>query len=296
MEKFLETTFIKFNWLALQIQNWLTNHLISVLVILFGAWFIRKLANNLIDRLLRHIVRPDIYATKSDREKRVKTLGSLVKGVVRLGIYIVTSLLIISELYPDIRTTLFTSAGIFGVVIGFGAQSLIKDLTSGIFIIAENQYRIGDDVTLSAGMGLGKIEGTVEDLTIRTTVLRDLSGNVHHIPNGNIGVTTNKTLGFSQMNEDITVHFDTNLDKFGKIIEKIGQQLQSQSQIRNQIITPPYLDSIIGFTDKGISVRVLAKTNAAAQWETRSEFYRLLQQAMLKNNIKVVGQLDNNKK
>lgn len=292
MEKFLEATFIKFEWLVLQLQTWATEHLINVAIILLGAWLIRRIANGFVDRLLHHIVRPDVYATKSDREKRVKTLGSLIRGIIRLAVYIITTLLIVSELYPEARTTLFTSAGIFGVIIGFGAQSLIKDLTTGIFIISENQYRIGDEVTLVAGLGLGRIEGTVEDLTIRTTVLRDMNGNVHHVPNGNIGVTTNKTLGYSQLNEEIVVNFDTDLNKLAKVIDKVGSELQALPQMQSRIIKPPYLDGIKGFTDKGIAVRILAKTNAAAQWKTRSEFYQLLQKALAKNKIKVVGQPD----
>lgn len=295
MEQVLEQIYVRLEWLVAHIQTWMSDHLINIIVILVGAWIFRRVANDLIDRLLRHIVRPDVYPTKSDREKRVKTLGSLLRGIIRLGVYIVATLLIIGELYPGARTTLFTSAGVLGAIIGFGAQSLIKDLTTGVFIISENQYRIGDEVTLVAGLGLGRIEGTVEDLTIRTTILRDLSGNVHHIPNGNIGVTTNKTLGYSQLNEEIIVHFDTDIDKLAKVIQKVGKDLQSLPQMQSRIIEAPYLASVKGFTDKGIAVRILAKTNAAAQWKTRSEFYQLLQKALAKNKIKVVGQPDDEK-
>ncbi len=290
MDRFIEQQFIRFEWFADSLRIWMTDHLINVIVILIGAWIFQRVANDFTHRFLRHIIRPDVYPTKSDREKRIKTLGSLVRGVVRLGVYIVATLLVIGELYPNARTTLFTSAGVMGAIIGFGAQSLIKDLTTGIFIISENQYRIGDEVTLVAGLGLGRIEGKVEDLTIRTTVLRDMSGDVHHVPNGNIGVTTNKTLGYSRMNEEIVVHFDTNMDKLEKVIKQVGEDLQALPQIQNRIIEPPYFAGIKGLTDKGIAVRILAKTNAAAQWQTRSEFYRLLQKAFAKNNIKVVGQ------
>lgn len=290
MELLLEQTYLRLEWLVAHLERWMSDHLINVVVVLVGAWVFRRVANDLVDRLLRHIVRPDVYPTKSDREKRVQTLGSLIKGITRLIVYIVATLLIIGELYPGARATLFTSAGVLGAIIGFGAQSLIKDLMTGVFIISENQYRIGDEVTLSAGMGLGKTEGRVEDLTIRTTVLRDMSGNVHHIPNGSIGVTTNKTLGYSQLNEELVVQFDTDLDKLAKVIQKVGQELQALPQMQSRIIEPPYVDGIKGFTDKGIAVRILAKTNAAAQWKTRSEFYRLLQKSLTKHGIKVVGQ------
>lgn len=290
MERFIEQQYIRLEWLFNQLQTWMTDHLINVIVILIGSWIFMRVVHDFTNRFLRHIIRPDVYPTKSDREKRIRTLGSLVKGVVRLGVYIVAVLLITGELYPGARTTLFTSAGVLGAIIGFGAQSLIKDLTTGIFIISENQYRIGDEVTLAASLGLGKIEGKVEDLTIRTTVLRDMSGNVHHIPNGNIGVTTNKTLGYSRMNEEIVVHFDTNLEELEKVIREVGEELQALPNMQSRVIEAPYLANVKGFTDKGIAVRILAKTNAAAQWQTRSEFYHLLQKAFAKNKIKVVGQ------
>lgn len=290
MDRFIEQQFLRFEWLTDQLRLWMTDHFINVIIILIGAWIFRRVVNDFTHRFLQHIVRPDVYPTKSDREKRVKTLGGLIRGVVRIGVYIVATLLIVGELYPSARTTLFTSAGVLGAIIGFGAQSLIKDLTTGIFIISENQFRIGDEVTLVAGLGLGRIEGKVEDLTIRTTILRDMSGNVHHIPNGNIGVTTNKTLGYSRMNEEIVVHFDTNMDKLEKVIKQVGEDLQTLPNMQNRIIEPPYFAGIKGLTDKGIAVRILAKTNAAAQWQTRSEFYRLLQKAFAKSKIKVVGQ------
>ena len=290
MESFTEELVLRLEWFVDKFDKWLDAHLVNIIIIIVGAWLVRRVTNDLVHRLLKYIVRPDVYPTKSDREKRIKTLGGLARGVIRLGVYVVAGLLVIGELYPGARTVIFTSAGVLGVVIGFGAQNLIRDIVTGIFIIIENQYRIGDEVTLVAGMGLGQIDGQVEDLTIRTTVLRDLSGDVHHIPNGNIGVTTNKTLGYSRMNEEIVVAFDTDLDKLEKVIKKVGEEMAALPEMQNRLIEPPYLASVKGFADDGVAVRVLAKTNAAAQWKTRSEFYRLLQKAFEKNKIKLVGQ------
>lgn len=292
IESLAEQIVLRMEWIAIHLGKWYDDHFVNILVILIGAWIIRRVANDLVHRLLRHIVRPDVYPTKSDRERRVKTLAGLVTGVIRLVVYVVAGLLIVGEIYPNARTALFTSAGVLGVIIGFGAQNMIKDIVTGIFIISENQYRIGDEVTLVAGFGLGQVDGTVEDLTIRTTVLRDLSGTVHHIPNGNIGVTSNKTIGYSRMNEEIVVAFDTDIDKLEKVIKKVGEDMKELPAMENRIIEPPYLASVKGFSDNGIAVRVLAKTDAAAQWKTRSEFYRLLKKAFEKNNIKLVSQAD----
>lgn len=281
---------LRIEWLAIKTGAWAEAHLLNIVLILAGAWIVRRVASDLADRLLKHAVRPDVYPTKADREKRIKTLHSLVSGIIRIAVYIVATILLIGEIAPGSTTLLFTSAGLIGVVVGFGAQSLIKDLTTGIFIIIENQYRIGDEVTLVAGMGLGSIDGTVEDLTIRTTILRDLSGNVHHLPNGNIGLTTNKTLGYSRMNEVIVVAIDTDIDKLESLIKQVGEELAELPGVGNKILDPPHMASVNGFTENGIAVRVLAKTSAAAQWKIRSEFFKLLQKTFEENDIKLIGQ------
>lgn len=280
----------RMEWMADAVASWATNHLLNVVLILLGAWIVRRVGNTLIDQFLVRVVRPEVYPTKADREKRVRTLHSLANGILKGAVYIVTIILLIGEIKPGSTTLLFTSAGVIGVVVGFGAQSLIRDLVAGIFIILENQYRIGDEVTLASAAGLGSIGGTVEDVTIRTTVLRDLSGNVHHLPNGNIGRTTNKTIGFSRINEVLVVAIDTDLAKLEKIINKAGQELAKIDGVGNKILEPPYLASVNGFTDKGVVIRILAKTSAAAQWKVRSEFFRILQQSFEKNQIKLVGE------
>lgn len=290
VESIAENIVVRMEYVADRLGTWADEHLLNVLLILFLAWLVRRVSTGLIIRLLKHVVRPDVYPTKSDREKRIKTLHSLASGIIRVAVYIVAIILIIGEIKPGSTALLFTSAGLIGVVVGFGAQSLIKDLVTGIFIIIENQYRIGDEVTLVAGMGMGSIEGTVEDVTIRTTVLRDLSGNVHHLPNGNIGVTTNKTLGYSRLNEVIIVEFNTDLDKLEKVIKQVGEELAALPELQARILDPPNMASVRGLTDSGIAVRVLAKTSAASQWKIRSAFYRMLLKALAKNNIKLVGQ------
>jgi small-conductance mechanosensitive channel len=272
--------------------DWGRAHLVGIIAILVGAWIIRRVALEFTSRLLVHVVRPDVYPTKADREKRVRTLRSLLDGIIRIIVYVVAGILLISEINPAYRTAILTSAGLFSVILGFGAQSLIRDLVSGLFIIVENQYRIGDEVTLVAGAGIGTVDGIVEDVTIRTTVLRDLNGNVHHMPNGNIGVTTNKTLGYSRMNENILVALDTNLEKLEEVIKTVGKELTTVPDLGDTILEPPAMASVKGFGDDGIIVRVSAKTSPAAQWRVRSEFYKRLKTALDKSHIKLAGQTE----
>jgi small conductance mechanosensitive channel len=272
------------------LSDWVNAHFIDILVILAGAWIFRRVSVELVTRLLKYTLRPDSFPTKSDREKRIKTLQGLASGVMRLVTYVIATILIISEVNPGYKNVLFTSAGLIGVVLGFGAQSLIRDILSGIFIIIENQYRIGDEISVSGGNGVNDVDGVVEDLTIRTTVLRDMSGNVHHIPNGNIGLTTNRTLGYSRMNENITVALDTNLEKLDKVLKQVGEDLVSDPKFKEIVLEPPYVASVKGFSENGVIIRVLAKTTPGSRRRVRSEFYRLLKKAFEKNKIHLAGQ------
>jgi moderate conductance mechanosensitive channel len=297
LETITNTIVLRLEWVAQELDEWAfgdgreEGHLLNILLILAGAWLVRRLSTQIIGTILKRLVRPSVYPSKSDRQKRIKTLRSLASGVIRVGVYAVTLILIVGEIKPGSTGFLFTSAGVVGIVIGFGAQSLIKDLVTGIFIIIENQFRIGDEVSL-AGMGLGSIDGIVEDVTIRTTVLRDLSGNVHHLPNGNIILTTNKTLGYSRMNEVLVVPYETDLDKLEKIIKKVGQDMASIPELQSKILEPPQMASVRGFTEKGVAVRILAKTSAASQWKLRGIFFRHLQKELAKGKIKIVGHED----
>lgn len=261
--------------------SWLDKHLVNIIAILVGAWLVRRFGAGLINRALSHTIRADLYPTKIDREKRLRTLDSLVNAGMRVGIYIVAAILLVGEINPAYTTALFASAGFIGVALGFGAQSLIKDFVSGIFIITENQYRVGDIVDL------GGVSGTVEDVTIRTTVLRDLDGNLHHVPNGTITITTNKTIGFSRINEDIVVAMDTDVDRLEHVINHVGQELAARPDFKHIIDEPPHFASFKGFAGSGIVIKILGKTSAADQWHVRSEMYKMLKKAFDKNNIEL---------
>lgn len=262
--------------------NWVDRHLLNIIVILVGAWLIRHFGARTIGNLLRHTIREDLYPTKLDREKRLRTLNSLVGAAVRIGVYVVAAIMIITELGVN-TGPLLASAGVLGVALGFGAQSLIKDFVSGVFIIIENQYRVGDIVELNG------VHGKVEDVTIRTTVLRDLNGDVHHIPNGSITVTTNKTIGYSCINEDIIVARDTDLARLEHVINHVGEELAAKPEFKHKVQEPPHFDSLKGFDPSGLIVTIAGKTTAADQWDITSEMYRLLNKALLKNDIEVAS-------
>lgn len=271
----------KIESLSDMIGRWFDLHLINILAILIGAWLIRRFAARVISGVVNRTVRPDLYPSKADRDKRIKTLDTLVTAIVRLGVYVLATILIIGEINPQYTTALFASAGLIGVALGFGARDLINDFMSGIFIITENQYRVGDVIEV------GGVNGVVEDITIRTTVLRDLDGNLHHVPNGIIKVTTNMTLGYSRMHEDIVVGYDTDLDRLEHIINHVGEELANDPAYKNKIIEPPAFLRLDGFGENGLIVKVLAKTVSGEQWEVKGAFYKRLLAAFEKNRIEI---------
>lgn len=262
-----------------QLTSWLSDHLLSIIVILFGAWLLRRFGSRLISKVLHYSIRSDLYPNQEDRDKRTKTLDSLANAIMKVGVYILAAILIIGEVNPAYMAAIFASAGVIGIAIGFGAKDLVNDFMSGIFIITENQYRVGDVIEVA------NISGTVEDITVRTTVLRDLSGEVHHIPNGTIDVTTNKTLGYSGFEETITFAPETDMQQVKHIINHIGERIAADTEYKDIIIEAPHFLRIDGYSEDGILVKVVSKMKPGKQWLIKGVFYEELDKSLKKHQI-----------
>ena len=200
------------------VWDWFMAHGIRILIIIaFGVvlWLLLR-------KLLKPIVRRTMVKTRGESargiEKRTDTLVSVFTGAGRIVIVVIVLLMILSELDVDIGPIL-AGFGIVGFAVGFGAQYLIRDLIAGIFVIMENQYRVGDVAKVA------DIAGLVEGINLRKTVLRDLDGIVHHVPNGEIRVASNYSRHFSRVNLDIPVAYDTDLDQAIDVINRAGQEL-----------------------------------------------------------------------
>jgi moderate conductance mechanosensitive channel len=211
----------------------------------------------------------------------VQTLQSLVSAIFRVGSWILAFLLIISELKPSYAATLFTSAGIVGFGLAFGAQSLIKDFVNGMFIIFENQYRVGDIVTIN------NVSGKVEGITMRTTIIRDLNGYVYHIPNGSITLTTNQTMDYGRIYLDIKVKLDTDIALLEKTINTAGKQVAEIPKFEHKISEPPAFERISSINSDGIVAKVLGKVSLSDQKQIKSEFLKHLKKEFDKAKIKM---------
>ena len=270
------------DWFRSFVQ-WLDTKGLHTFFTLLIAWFFYHLVNFIVEHLVKRIIRPGRYTmTKLDIKKRQKTLIGLISTLLRLVIVVAATMFVIQSLFPKINyAPIFASAGIIGVALGFGAQSLVKDFITGVFIITENQYRVGDIVEIDGAAG------TVEYVGIRSTVIRDTDGNVHYLPNGVISHVINKSMGFSKVNFTLAVKPDTDVDRLTEIINETGEKLASEPKWKEKITEPPHFVNISGFTQLGMDILVTGTTTPADQWSVTGELRRRLLVEFNKNKIKL---------
>jgi len=266
--------------------QWLSTSGLNILVIIGGAYIFYRFTLIFIHGVLLRAVRSH-FGNETDRNKRLATLEGLINAVLKIVLMVVVILMILSEFGINIGP-LLASAGIVGVALGIGAQSLVRDFLSGFFIISENQYRVGDIVDIATLVGNVRVSGTVEAITVRTTIVRDLDGTLHHIPNGAIVVASNNTFGLGRINEDIVVDADTDLDKLEQSIKSVGEAMAADELFEKKIKKAPRVSRIVGYNERGIIVKIVADTTPGSQWEIKSEFYRRLRPELKKNKISVL--------
>lgn len=213
-------------------------------------------------------------------QKRADTLSHMIQSVLSTAIIIVAAITVMGELGIAIGPIL-TAAGIAGVAIGFGAQSLVKNVLSGFFILLEDQLRVGDVVEVAGKSGL------VEKITLRTTVLRDLSGNVHYIPNGEITVVTNMTKEYSRYVFDIGVAYREDVDQVIEVIKQIDLDLRNDPDYHDDIITPIEILGLDKFADSAVIVRARTTTKPIQQWRVGREFNRRLKKVFEEKGIEI---------
>ena len=261
--------------------TWLIDHGIPILIIVVVGAVLWFALNKFLPPIVRRAVgRAKYKETKEALEKRTNTLLAIFKGITRVFIVIITVMMILPELGVDIVPVL-AGFGIAGVAIGFGAQYLIRDLIAGIFIILENQYRVGDVVRVA------DIAGLVEEVALRKTVLRDLDGIVHHVPNGEIKTASNFTRQFSRVNLNISVAYGTDLDHAISVINRVGQELAKDEKWRKVIKTPPQVLRVDNLGDSGIDIKVLGDVKPIEQWAVMGELRLRLKKAFDAEGIEI---------
>ncbi len=166
-----------------------------------------------------------------------------------------------------------TGAGVLGLAVGFGAQSLVKDVIAGLFIIMENQYRKGDVVSIAGA------SGEVEEINLRRTVLRDMDGVYHVVPNGQITVASNYTKQLSRINLNIGVSYDTDLDEAIRVINQVGKDLAADPVWAARIVNPPRALRVDNLGDSAVEIKIIGETKPSQQWDVTGELRLRLKKA-----------------
>jgi small conductance mechanosensitive channel len=267
------------NWIE-GIVPWLLNHGIKILIIAIATWLLNKITCRIIIRAVRIAVVADDNTSEDGEKKREDTLIRIFTGATRIAFLVIAILMILQEAGIEIGPIL-AGAGIVGLAFGFGGQYLIRDIISGLFIILENQYRIGDVINVDSTGGL------VEDISLRQTTLRDLNGTVHHIPHGEIKRVSNLSKKYARVNLDIGISYSSDLEHVIKVINRTGNELAEDPLYKDLIISPPQFLRVNDFADSAIIVKVLGDTKPLKQWEITGELRKRIKIAFDKEGIEI---------
>src|SRR4051795_12382187 len=231
-----------------------------ILLILVGAWIFVRVSVRAIRRFAASVQRRTPSRLLSVRaEQRVATIGDALSSLARLVIWAVAFLLILAEFNVNLAP-LLAGAGIAGIAIGFGAQSLVKDFLSGLFILIEDQYGVGDVVSL------GDATGTVEDLNLRVTRVRAMDGTVYFVPNGEIRKVGNSSMEWSRALIDTTVAADADVAAISAAIAEEAGAVAGDQQFAGMVLDQPEVWGVQSMTPDGVTIRLTVKTAPRQQW------------------------------
>ncbi len=247
------------------VKTWFLAHGLKVVVILVVGIVLWIVLKKTVPPLVRRIMtRPRKGESREGLKRRADTLQGVFLGIGRIIIILLVIFMILSELGVSIGPIL-AGFGVAGIAIGFGAQYLIRDLIAGIFILMENQYRVGDVARVA------DVAGLVEEINLRKTVLRDLDGIVHHIPNGEIRVASNYSRHFARVNLDISVSYGTDLDYAIEVINRVCQEMAEEDEWKPIFKSVPQVLRVNSLGNSGIDIKVLGDVQPLQQWSAMGQ-------------------------
>ena len=247
-------------------ENW-----ISIIVVIL-ACLILSLIIRLISKKLRKIIDKKINGEKIEAKKKSFTFISVTSNLL-IVMGAVIAILIVSEQLGINIIPVLTGAGILGVVLGFGAQSLIKDIINGSFILFEQWFQIGDVITV------GEISGTVEKFSLRTTAIRDLNGRVYFIPNSQINILGNQTHGWAQAVIDIRVNYKENTDRIVNTLEEVFDKFMDNGNYKDFILERPSIlgdGGISDLTESSVVFKIICKVKPPNQWTIEKQIRKMV--------------------
>ena len=254
---------------------------LHIALTVLGAYVLLRFISILIGRVEKVMVKDkgEFFAT-IETEKRVRTLGNILRKATFVTVFVVALMMVLREVGIDIAL-IITGAGIIGIAVGFSAQSLVRDVISGFFIILENQVRVGD-VAVINGTG-----GLVEEINLRTIVLRDLEGTVHVFPNGTINALSNKSSGWACYVIDAGVAYKENVDMVMDVLKEVGEEIYKDETFRPLILEPLTVLGVDSFGESEVTIKCIIKTQPLKQWEVGRELRRRIKNTFDQKEIEI---------
>jgi len=263
--------------------TWFDDHGVTIIAILLVAIAVTVVTRVFVRRFRRKLEGHDVSLTQELNLQRAATLTHALSTAVVVLIWTMAVLVILGNLNVPLGP-LLASAGVAGVALGFGAQSLVRDTLSGFFILLENQFGVGDVVELQTTAGA--VTGKVEGLTLRVTSLRAFDGTIHVVPNGNIQIVSNKSRGWARAIVDVRVGFTEDVDKMRGILEELFDELKKEEQLKEWLYEGP---SVLGVerADYGLVVRVVADTRPSRRFDVERQLRERIARRLADHEIVV---------
>lgn len=233
------------------------------------------------DAIINKVFKPRDNKLYPD-ERRILTIKTLSKSILRYAVYFVVGFTILGQLADLAQTDpkgFLAGAGILGVALGFGAQSLVKDVITGFFIILENQYAVGEYITT------GNFSGFVEEIGLRVTKLRDWGGEYHIIPNGQINTVTNFSRGSMRAVVEVGIAYEEEVDRALEVMNRVAESVRREMQ--NVIVEGPEVLGVVNFGPSEVIIRTVAKTKPMEQWQVERELRKRFKEAFDREGIEI---------
>ena len=253
------------------------------LIVVVGV-LLTRLGTRAVRRFVRTLhARGPVRTTSVRAEQRISTLADVLTGMVRVVVGIVVALLVLGEIGVDLAP-LLAGAGIAGIAVGFGAQSLVKDFLSGFFILLEDQYGVGDVINL------GDATGTVEDISLRVTRLRATDGTVWFVPNGEIKRVGNTSMEWSRALIDVLIAYDSDLAAVTRAIGEEAQRFAGEAEWSDAVLEPPEVWGVQSMAVDGLTIRLVVKTAPRRQYAVARELRGRITDRLRRDGVKGPGQ------
>jgi moderate conductance mechanosensitive channel len=262
------------------VDYWLRHsgtHILGVIAVVFVAYLLFKAV---FPRIAKAAMMRGAHPPDEEMERRADTIIGVIDGSARVAFMIIALITILPEFGVSV-TAVVTGLGIGGLALALGTQAVVRDAVNGMFLLAEDQYRTGDVVTIADKTG------TVEAITLRRTILRDEDGIVHNVPNGAITVVSNQTRDFAQVNVDVRVSYGEDISKVRRVVEDVARTMNQDSEVGQLLLEPPRLNRVDSVGEGGVTVTVSTRVRPAARARVESELRQRLAEAFLREKVHV---------